>query len=347
LLVFAHGFTANPKTYAALLTDWAEAGYVVAAPLFPLSGSASPCGPIAGDTANQPGDMHFVLTQVLNLSAGGKGILRGLIDRQKIGAAGHSEGAITTLGYVANTCCRDPRVRAAVILAGTAQNYPDGHYDFAQAPPLLLVHGADDALIPYSSGVAVFNQARGPKGLLTLTHGDHGSAADPSKVGQATIDFFDAYLRGDAAARRRLPHDAISGTSTMRFDATVGSTATIPTPAAPKLNLRATASQTTDLVNGQQVTITWSGYTAGKVVNILECNSSDRDLSNSAGCDYQHGALLHPDPTGSGSLQMQIVAGKVGNGVCDAAHPGCFILVNNASATDVASNVFIPISFRP
>lgn len=346
LIVFAHGFTANPQMYAGLLTTWAKAGFVVAAPLFPLSGSASPCGPIAGDTANQPGDMRFVLTSVLNAAASGKGILAGLIDQQKVGAAGHSEGAITTLGYVANTCCRDPRVRAAVILAGTAQKYPDGNYDFAQAPPLLLAHGVDDSLIPYLSGVAVFNAARGPKGLLGVTRGDHGSAADPAKVGQATTDFFDAYLRGDQAALRRLPQDATPGTSTMRFEPSVGSTATIPTPAAPKLNLRATASQSTDLVNGRQVTITWSGFTAGKVINILECNASDRDLSNSAGCDYQHAALLHPDPTGSGSVQLQIIAGKVGNGICDAAHPGCFILANNASSTDPASNVFIPISFR-
>jgi predicted dienelactone hydrolase len=346
LIVFAHGFTANPQLYSALLTQWAEAGYVVAAPLFPLSGSASRCGPIAGDTANQPGDMRFVLTSVLQLSSS-KGILAGLIDQQKIAAAGHSEGAITTLGYVANTCCRDPRVRAAVVLAGTAQKYPNGKYDFAQAPPLLLVHGVDDSLVPYISGVAVFNQAHGPKGLLSITHGDHGSAADPAKVGRATVDFFDAYLRGNSAALQRLPQDATAGTSTMRFDATVGSTATIPTPAAPKLNLRATASQTTDLVNGQKITITWSGYTAGKVINILQCNASDRDLSNSAGCDYQHAALLHPDPTGSGSVELQIIAGRVGNGVCDAAHPGCFLLVNNASSTDPASNVFIPISFRP
>ena len=86
---------------------------------------------------------------------------------------------------------------------------------------------------------------------------------------------------------------------------------------------------------------TWSGFTAGKVINILEC--SDRRLTNF--CDYTHSDLLKPDPTGAGSLPLQIVEGKVGSGTCDAAHPGCLILVNNASSTDTADDVIISIAF--
>ena len=40
------------------------------------------------------------------------------------------------------------------------------------------------------------------------------------------------------------------------------------------------------------------------------------------------GGLLHANPTGEGTLQLQISEGAVGDGICDAAHPGCFILVN-------------------
>ena len=36
LIVFAHGLGASPQEYQQLLTAWAAAGYVVAAPLFPL-----------------------------------------------------------------------------------------------------------------------------------------------------------------------------------------------------------------------------------------------------------------------------------------------------------------------
>jgi hypothetical protein len=93
------------------------------------------------------------------------------------------------------------------------------------------------------------------------------------------------------------------------------------------------------------VTVTWSGYTPGKVVNILQCNGSDQDLSDSTACDYTKAKLLHANPTGSGSLELEIVEGKVGTGTCDATHQGCFIVVNNASSPDPASSVKVPISF--
>jgi hypothetical protein len=100
-----------------------------------------------------------------------------------------------------------------------------------------------------------------------------------------------------------------------------------------------------NLHGGQMVTVAWSGYTPGKVVNILECNGSDRDLSNSGGCDYSKAAILHPDPNGAGSLQLEIVEGTVGDGTCDATHRGCFIIVNNASSTDPKDSVPVDITF--
>ena len=80
------------------------------------------------------------------------------------------------------------------------------------------------------------------------------------------------------------------------------------------------------------MTVKWSGYTAGKVVNILECNASDVSLNRSAACSFAHGKILIPDPTGQGTQKLEIVEGPVGNGTCDAAHPGCLIVVNNASS---------------
>ena len=54
LIVFAHGYSASPQVYEPLLRHWAAAGYVVAAPQFPLSSSASPCGAVAGDWCTSP-----------------------------------------------------------------------------------------------------------------------------------------------------------------------------------------------------------------------------------------------------------------------------------------------------
>ena len=53
---------------------------------------------IAGDVANQPEDMSFVIDSVLAESKKADSPLAGLIDRKRIGAAGHSNGAITIHG---------------------------------------------------------------------------------------------------------------------------------------------------------------------------------------------------------------------------------------------------------
>lgn len=345
LIVFAHGFSANPAAYTELLQHLAASGYVVAAPTFPLTSGESPCGAVAGDAVNQPEDLSFVIDEVLAMAKADTGPLAGLVDKTAIGAAGHSNGGVTMYGLAANTAVRDERVDAVAVLAGTAAKYPRGKYDFADAPPMLIAHGTDDTLVPYDAAIAGFNRARGPKGLLTVTGGDHMSSAGPATFGTLT-DFFDAYLRDDAAALARLPDDQVPGVTTMNFVADEGSTVTVPTLAHEELNLKASVEPRKNLDGGQVVTVKWSGYSKGKVVNILQCNASSRDLSNSAGCDYTKALLLHANPTGEGEAQLEIVEGPVGDGFCDAAHPGCFILVNNASSTDPEGSVFVPITFK-
>jgi predicted dienelactone hydrolase len=79
LIVFGHGFDSTPTIYARLLEAWARAGYVVAAPVFPLSNEHAPGGPDEDDIVNQPRDMSFVITKMLAASAADRGILAGLI----------------------------------------------------------------------------------------------------------------------------------------------------------------------------------------------------------------------------------------------------------------------------
>ena len=288
--------------------------------------------------------MSFVITSMLKAKQASAGPPLGLVDGDRIGAAGHSNGGITTYGLVGNTKLRDERVAAAAILAGTAQGYPRGEYDLAHMPPVLFVHGTDDALVPYSAAIAGFNAARGPKGLLSVTGGDHGSSASPS-VHDATTDFFDAYLRDDTAARDRLPDDQIQGTSTMKFATEPGASVTVPTITTPKLHLQASMSPRRNLEGGQVVMVEWSCYTPGKVVNILQCNGLNRDQSKSNECDYSKAKLLQPDPTGEGSVQLEIVEGPIGTSRCDGDHQGCFVIVNNASSTDPKQSVRLDITF--
>ncbi len=350
LIVFAHGLGATPQDYITLLTDWASEGFVVAAPLFPLSNSEVPGGPDAGDVVNQPKDMSYVIDSVLSDSLLPSGTLSGLVDPKEIGAAGHSNGAVTTLGLVANTCCYDSRVKAAIVMAGTTEGFPPGHYDFSETPPLLLVHGTADQLIPYRSAPLVYNEAHGPKGLLTLVGGSHGGAAgqDPqtaSTVIRTTTDFFEAYLKGDSQARSRLASDGHTPNTRITLDLTPGSAGpAIPVPPVPVVHLRASISPDHDLTSGEPVVIRWSGYTAGKVINILECSHVDIASGSSAGCDFANAGLLHPDPTGRGQFTMRILTGKIGNGLCDSTHH-CYIAVNNASSLDPSGTKSLLITF--
>jgi predicted dienelactone hydrolase len=54
LVVFGHGFDNTPVPYARMLQAWARAGYVVAAPVFPLGNADAPGGADESDIVNQP-----------------------------------------------------------------------------------------------------------------------------------------------------------------------------------------------------------------------------------------------------------------------------------------------------
>lgn len=213
LVIFAHGFTASPAAYQPLLDAWAAAGYVVAAPAFPLSNGQAPGGPTQNDIVNQPGDVSFLITELTALR---DGPLAGRIDASRVGVAGHSMGGVTTLGVFANTCCRDDRVRAAIVMAGNEVPLPDGKYTVRDSTPSLFIHGDADDLIAVGRGREAFAHAPAPKFFVTLIGAGHsppfgGRTENPTGevVVRTTIDFFDHYLKGEAASLGRLKADAV------------------------------------------------------------------------------------------------------------------------------------------
>lgn len=207
LVVFGHGLGATPNRYATLLSYVASMGYVVAAPTFPVSSRAgsgvSQLVDGLGAEGNQPGDLTFVIDQLLALGAGA-GPLRGLVDPSRIGAAGHSLGAVTALSLGYNECCFDPRVGAVVAVSGVPNVTRSGRFFTLPPVPLLLVHGDADDVVPYVGSALAFAAAGSPKYLLTVVGGDHGfglagrpgtQALVGAAVGQAVVDFFDRYLK--------------------------------------------------------------------------------------------------------------------------------------------------------
>lgn len=147
LIVFAHGNGGTNRSDIGLQRGWAAAGYVVVSPTFPFGASRAPDQATgAMDAVNQPGDMTFLVNEVLRLAADASDPLHGVVDPHRIGVAGHSLGGSTALGLAGNTCCHDERVKAAVVLAGG--ELLAGAGDFWTKPirtPMLYVHGNDVA----------------------------------------------------------------------------------------------------------------------------------------------------------------------------------------------------------
>ena len=68
LVVVVHGASTGPVANVPIFTQLAAAGYVVAMPKFPLTGEGTPGGPDPADYVNEPADISFVITQLLNLT---------------------------------------------------------------------------------------------------------------------------------------------------------------------------------------------------------------------------------------------------------------------------------------
>jgi dienelactone hydrolase len=211
LLVFAHGSGGLGDGYDVLLRTWAGAGYVVAAPSFPIARDDAAAGDWTVDLPKLPADMSFVIDQVLRLNGDATSPLHGAVDPERIGVAGHSMGGMTVLAVAGNTCCHDRRIKAAVVLAGRETPFGSGVFWNRIITPVLLVHGDADLNVTYADGRRAYNDAPPPRFLLTILGGDHGTpyTGDPDHpqaglVAGATVDFLDHYLGGDPDGVARL-----------------------------------------------------------------------------------------------------------------------------------------------
>ncbi len=186
LVVFGHGLTGRPAQYEKLLRRIASAGFVVAAPTFPLSNTNAPGGPSLFDEPNQPGDMSFVITQLLTDKQ---------VDSEWVFVSGHSLGAITTVDLIGNPAMVDERVDGAVVISGTANLFGSAMlFDKTPAVPVLFMHGDLDATVPISLGLSTYAAARSPKWFMTMIGGNHTFGIDgrADLAGEAGLLYTDA-----------------------------------------------------------------------------------------------------------------------------------------------------------
>jgi dienelactone hydrolase len=205
VVVFSHGLASQPNDYAAMLVRWARAGFVVAAPIYPHT-SHGTADFNSYDIVNQPADASQVLTQLLALN-GSADPLSGRLDPDRVAAAGHSAGGITTVGLF--SAARDARLKAGIVLAGT---------DFRSAPftgapaAMLFVHGEKDDTVAYAAGHTVYEAVPWSRAMLTLPDAGHQVYEDGFEAVTGTsVEFLRWSLYGDDEARRRIPARAAAG----------------------------------------------------------------------------------------------------------------------------------------
>ncbi|TDB77351.1 chlorophyllase [Micromonospora sp. KC721] len=210
VVVFSHGLGGRPDDYAALLTPWTAAGFVVAAPTFPHTSRGTDNN--AFDVLKQPADVSYVLDQVLALDTKADDPLRGRLATDRVAAAGHSAGGVTTIGLFGVN--RDKRLDAGLVFAGTGIGV--GTAFAGTAAPQLFVHGQADEVVKYAAGKAVYDAVPWPKAMLSLPKGDHGrgllgNGAALRVITDTSVDFLRWTLYGDEKAKARIPEGATRG----------------------------------------------------------------------------------------------------------------------------------------
>jgi hypothetical protein len=212
VIVFAHGFDVDPNTYRPLLVSWAEAGYVVVAPFFPDTSLPAVLAQHGADTEldifNQPGDVAFVVSQVVEAAHGSPppnaAYLAGLVDSARLILAGQSDGADTVAAllydreYAGTLASMAVMPRAVALLSGAEWARSEDVYSAPKSggPPALVVQSLTDPCnVPADSSV-LYNMLTGPKWLLALEDATHlgpyvGEGAAAAQVERVTVSFFD------------------------------------------------------------------------------------------------------------------------------------------------------------
>ncbi len=200
LIVFGHGYAVTPAPYSDLLNAWTRAGYVVAAPIFPLENANAPGGPDEKDLVNQPADMSLVISSLFTPTTARAAKLAAMIDLRRIAVSGQSDGGDTALAAAFDPSVRDRRIKAAIILSGAEDPFAPAFAMPPSGPPLLAIQGTADTVNPPYQTNAFFQQAAPPKYLLKLAGAGHQAPyTEPglalATVAHMTLAFLNRYLK--------------------------------------------------------------------------------------------------------------------------------------------------------
>lgn len=253
VIIFSHGLGGSRDGYSYLGRHWAEHGYVALylqhagtdievwqnIPPGEVMDALRKAASHSGNAAARVVDVTFALDQLETVNKE-PGSLHGLMDLERIGMAGHSFGAMTTLAIAGQVfftptgvllSAPDPRVKAALPMSSPVPKNKD-HWPVAFSRisiPCLHMTGTDDVMpigeskaadrrVPFECSKQADNY------LITFAGGDHMVFVGLTRnAGQAERDaiiqgliktssvaFWDAFLKGNPAAKTWLADGAFT-----------------------------------------------------------------------------------------------------------------------------------------
>ncbi|MEI7623985.1 MAG: hypothetical protein WCJ88_10555 [Actinomycetes bacterium] len=180
LVLFAHGYDISTERYASLLHDIAAAGFVVAAPEFPMSSTVYDGAPDEGDIPDQARDLSFLISAMTGPESPPQ--LSKMMLAGPVGVIGHSDGAVTALLASFAPRYADSRIGAVVAVSGDFDTF-GGAWFTTNDPPLLAIHGEYDEINPFASSELLVENDPGEAMLVGVMGASHlGAVTDPDVV---------------------------------------------------------------------------------------------------------------------------------------------------------------------
>jgi dienelactone hydrolase len=182
IVIFSHGFAGFPEQSLDITTHLASWGFVVAAPdhversLDGLLGTAAAGVPKMDDVAV----LQATLAKV-EQTAKGAGVLHGLVDANRVVAAGHSAGANSAFRFAS----ADPRVKAWISYA-VGFGGRGGPAPAAPRKPGMVMLGTTDGIVPPAASEKVYAGMRSPKYLVKVGDGGHLVFSDICLIGRSS-----------------------------------------------------------------------------------------------------------------------------------------------------------------
>ena len=243
VIIFSHGLGGSRDGYEYLGRHWAASGYVSvhvqhigsdsrvwqdAAPGETMENMRHAAANVSNIT-NRPLDISFAIDQLEKLNKSDSP-LKQRLDLTRIGVAGHSFGAFTTLAVAGETfvtpfgkrlSALDPRIKAAIPMSSPVQKnkaFFDESYRSIKIPCFHMTGTLDASPIgdtsPKERRIPFDHSRNSDQFLVTFNGGDHMVFSGRGRLNEKTTDkefqklicigstaFWDAYLTGDPSAK--------------------------------------------------------------------------------------------------------------------------------------------------